>query len=109
MIKTLTQWAVISTVVVTALLMAQITASAQVPITKLTTTSDPGDYIGGSGSHSFTPSDGPFFANASSATAGGLADTVEVNFHSNNNSQRWELTFSTRAMGKPMTPGFYDK
>ena len=109
MIKNLTQWAVISTVVVTALMMAQMTASAQVPITKLSTTSDPGDYIGGTGPHSFTPSDGQFFANASSATTGGLADAVEINFNSNDNSQRWELRFSTRAMGNPMTPGFYDK
>jgi len=107
--KTLALWLVVSSVVLSVLVLAPAQAAAQVPITKLMTSSDSGDYIGGGRPHSFTPGDGAFFANAYASTTGGLADTVEVNFNSFDHSQSWDLRFSTRAMGKPLTPGFYDR
>jgi hypothetical protein len=109
-VETLTHWVVMLSVVLLAtLILVPASASAQTPVTKLIATSDPGDLIGGGGSHSFTPSDGQFFAIASAATTGGPADTVDVEFNSTDHKQFWSLRFSTRAMGKRLTPGFYDK
>jgi hypothetical protein len=107
--ETLARWVVVSAVVLGILVATPTRAAAQAPITKLVTSSDPGDFIGEGGSHSFTPSDGSFFANASAPTTGALADTVEVIFNSGDHAQSWQLRFSTRAMGKPLSPGYYDK
>ena len=96
-------------VLITTMALAAARAAAQTPVTQLSTTGDPGAFIGGDGPHTFTPADGPFSVTASGPAPGAPADSVEVRFASNDNKQFWELRFSTRQMGKPMSPGFYTR
>src|SRR5579864_5441442 len=70
------------------------TASASTPQTFLTLISQPGDYIGGGTTETFTPADGTFSVTNST-------DTVSISFHTPDFSQFWYLDF-----GSPVTQKF---
>ncbi len=76
------------------LLLLTTIASASTPQTFLTLISQPGDYIGGGITQTFTPADGTF-------TVTSTTNTVSISFHTPSYSQYWMLNF-----GSPTTQKF---
>ena len=63
-------------------------ALASTPQTFLTLISQPGDYIGGGTTETFTPADGTF-------SVSNTSDTVSISFNTPSFSQFWYLDFGT--------------
>src|SRR5438270_2098070 len=81
------------------LVVSVFAASAQAQVTSFSFTGDPGDFISGGQSESFTPADGMFFVNGTSGSG-----MVSMTFFGGN--EFWSADFAA-PIGQPLTLGLY--
>ena len=81
-------------------------SAAATPLTLLSMQGEPGDYIGGTTQHFYTPDQGTFGASAYDQSGDGVADYVGISFNSNNHW--WNIEFHTyRVANQNLTVGYY--
>jgi hypothetical protein len=80
-------------------------AAAAAPLTQLSMSGEPGDFVAGTGSHLYREEDGAFGASASDRTGDGLVDYVSISFF--NNDHFWFLDFGTNQLNQNLVPGLY--
>ncbi|HEY9403931.1 MAG TPA: carboxypeptidase regulatory-like domain-containing protein [Pyrinomonadaceae bacterium] len=82
-------------------------SSTAAPVTRLSMQGEPGDYIGGTTQHLYTPDHGTFGATAQDRSGDGIPDYVQVSFSGPNHW--WYTEFHTyRVPNQNLVVGYYE-